>query len=307
MEDWRGSQPVRAKTVGELLDVTFQDYRDHFRYIMTAAVYVLVPYLILQVLFTHQSVGQAQSLLNTLLSGKDLKAWEKLQVLQATPRTVWVSYALALLAALVVNPLLNGTIVRFVAAKELWGRRVAFHDAFSHAFRRLLPLILTYILVFILYMAAIFVGSGATAGFIVLATLHGVWTVVGAIFAAVFACAALAFVVWAAVAAELVLPVVMAEDIGYWRAVVRVLALVRGKFWRTFGFLFLLGLILFVLRIAANGLVLFLIKSDVVSAVVLGIVTLFTSPLYALALSHLYTDLRVRTDGLDLPPWPRGA
>jgi len=107
-----------------------------------------------------------------------------------------------------------------------------------------------------------------------------------------------------------VIPVVVLEHTGPLKALGRSWRLVRGSWWRVFGIMFLVSLIVsfvqLILRIPfqAGGAAVQLtgasLGSVIGSAIGLVIASAVTAPLKAGAVAVLYTDLRMRREGMDI-------
>lgn len=98
---------------------------------------------------------------------------------------------------------------------------------------------------------------------------------------------------------------VVAEDIGAWRALGRIRALLKGNFWPTFGrgllIGFLLGLINSVLGFVSGFLGFFPPEVILVLAVLTNIISyLVITPLGNYAGLAIYGDLRIRAEGADV-------
>jgi hypothetical protein len=121
--------------------------------------------------------------------------------------------------------------------------------------------------------------------------------------------------IWLGVAWSLAFPVLIAEGLRGTGAIGRSFRLVKGRWWPTFGALFLaflfqafVGLVLGV----PLGLLTVLLDSNSVVAMVLGVVinvlsSVITTPFMASVLILIYFDLRVRKEGFDLQLLSQGV
>jgi hypothetical protein len=116
--------------------------------------------------------------------------------------------------------------------------------------------------------------------------------------------------IWLCVALAITFPAMMSERIGPLAGMVRSFRLVRGHWWRAFGVLVVVTLIVEVLSLAVLGglgalLTAVAPDSDALAAVVLTLVaiaiTVLLFPVWAGITTVLYYDLRVRKEGVDLP------
>lgn len=166
-----------------------------------------------------------------------------------------------------------GAVFRLVLDDYL-GRHTSVQESFEFAADRLLSLLWIAILV------AVLVGIG-----FVLLLLPGVYLLV---------------------AFSVAIPVLMAEGIKGMRALTRSRQLVSGRWWATFGRLFIAWLLLVVLSLvfAAVNVASALSVSSVtvylvVNTVVAGITAILTAPFTAAVATVIYIDLRVRKEGAD--------
>jgi hypothetical protein len=113
--------------------------------------------------------------------------------------------------------------------------------------------------------------------------------------------------VYLAVRWTLTVAAMMAEDIGPIRGIGRSWNLVRGRWWRTFGILLVVGIMQSVIGYALGfffGLIAVALTSGDVQLAVVAvgstILGALVSPITTIAVVLLYFDLRVRKEGLDL-------
>jgi hypothetical protein len=121
---------------------------------------------------------------------------------------------------------------------------------------------------------------------------------------------------WLSIRFAVAVPVLLAERVGPWRALVRSWDLTEGSWWRTLGTLVVLYLIGAVV-VSALGLVGWplalavpFLPSAVRGAILIGVSTLgsaLTVPLISLGLVLLYVDFRIRREGYDLDRLARAA
>ncbi len=121
--------------------------------------------------------------------------------------------------------------------------------------------------------------------------------------------------IWLSIALSLSFPALLSEGLSPVAAMRRSFGLVRGRWWATFGALFVMYLIVAVISgvvgAVIGGILGAATDSRTVSAVVLTIVNILASmitlPLFAAVLTILYFDLRVRKEGFDLQLLAQGV
>lgn len=115
--------------------------------------------------------------------------------------------------------------------------------------------------------------------------------------------------VWLAVAWSVAFPAVMLEAVRGRKALGRSFRLVRGRWWPTFGLVFIAYLIAGMVQFfvgAIMGVILLVAVEDsllgtvLVNAVGNSLAGVITTPFQAAAIAILYFDLRVRKEGLDI-------
>ena len=164
------------------------------------------------------------------------------------------------------------------------GERAGMGESLRYAAGRFVPLIVAYIVVLLILIP----------GFIAL-IIPGIWL---------------------AVKLSMTFPAVVCEKAGPFRAIGRSWALTKDNWWRVFGALLVVFILLFVITIALGGVLgAVLLSSDTMSEVAFAILTTLigllisaiTYPLWAAIVTVLYYDLRVRNEGFDLQLLARGV
>lgn len=207
--------------------------------------------------------------------------------------------AVAILAAIFVNPFVNGLACR-IAAETFEGGSPQPRSVFRSAGEKYWTLIGVTFLVGLIVLGLLIVPivvlvagiAAETDGLIAL----GGFLIFGGILAVIYVGNRLA----------LVYPVVLVERVGPVDAVRRSYRLVKGRWWRVFGTILLAGVVTFIVSIVAaapfslpGGFlgsvagVIFTTIGSIVSALV-------TTPLTANAQTLLYYDGRIRSEGYDL-------
>ena len=301
-EDRQISPAAQPQRIGSLLDSTFRDYRNHFRYWFLAAACVLLPWLILNAIFEprlQSSLNEfVQSQMNALARNQAAMPTAG-SILHVVPSVEWV---LGLLKTFIVTPLLYGILLHFVTEHKLFETTVTIDESFSKTLRRLWPVAITNI--FWWFLVA--VGSGLSILIIFGAALtHNASLVVLAVILLTLILIILA--IWIGIRMSFISTVTLEERLIGWKSFSRSWALTRRKFWRTFGFLLLMGIIAAVLQGGIATLIAVLVPNNILSAILSGLLSLFVTPLLLLARANLYTDLRIRTDAADLTQWLRST
>ena len=121
--------------------------------------------------------------------------------------------------------------------------------------------------------------------------------------------------IWLSVAWSLSYPALLSEGLGPVAAVRRSFRLVRGRWWATFGALFVMYLLVAVVSgiigVLFGATLIAATDNEAVAAVISTIAntlsSLITLPLMAAVLTIIYFDLRVRKEGFDLQLLARGV
>jgi hypothetical protein len=164
------------------------------------------------------------------------------------------------------------------------GERAGAGESLRYAAGRFLPLIVAYIVIVILLIPA----------FIAL-IIPGIWL---------------------AVKLSMAFPAIVCERAGPFKAIGRSWNLTKDNWWRVFGTLLVVFLLLFVITLALGGVLgAVLLSSDSMSEVAFAVLTTLiglliaaiTYPLWAAVVTVIYYDLRVRNEGFDLQLLARGV
>jgi voltage-gated potassium channel Kch len=269
--------------VGEVLDAAFRLYRRHFLAMLAIVAVGSVPATLL--------IGQ---LTTYLLSGGAYSSF-----------TVGSSSTTGLQQFLMYIP---GAALVIAMLAALTGGEVSFKEAYRRL-RRILPrvvgLIALHLLVWlVVYLPSLALSTGVTA------TGTGAANRLGAL-SGLALCSSLLSLPYLIVSIRLyiVLPAMIAEDLGPVQAIRRSWYLTRNYWWRTWALSFVLGLLSSVIVILPQAVVLVLLGSvfqlDSTASALLTtgsnivFATLF-APVELLALGLYYIDQRVRKEGLDL-------
>ncbi|MFF2274950.1 hypothetical protein [Agromyces sp. NPDC058126] len=217
---------------------------------------------------------------------------------------------------LVAGAFLQGVMVVEVATGTL-GERLGFGALWRRAARRIWPLLgwTALVTLALLIVVAVF------TGIIVVAALTSPGALIGAVLVTIIGVLGLAVLgAWLGTKLSIVPSIIVLEHAGIGQAVRRSWRLTNGYFWRTFGTLLLVGLILNVAAqivvqpVSLVGTILAAIIDPTGSGAAIGItvatsvVTLvlsvligaITAVVQSALVAVIYIDLRMRTEGLDL-------
>ena len=277
--------PVRLRPlpVGELLDETFKLYRTHFNVIAGVAIVVVLPNLLLNLLsgsYRLNSISYFQKVMQNLNDPAALQAIQNQQAQATNFSLTLVSVILTLL----LLPITGAALFR--AATSL---------------------------------AA---GNVETIGSVLIGTARRYFAVVGVglltflVLLGSFAIITIPVVVWVWVRWSVDMPALFAEGVGPVKAIGRSWNLTRDNWWRTFGILLLVlimvGLIQSALGALFGGIAALIpgISDEIRAGLVTTVSTVISALVGALspiAITLLYLDLRVRKEGLDLDQLARQA
>lgn len=209
--------------------------------------------------------------------------------------SLWRAQAFALVQLAVVSPLIAGAVVHIVGGDRL-GRPTGVGTALRAALGRLHALVAVRVLLMLLGL--IVVGTVAVASGALVAGLGAVGIAVAVVLGlAAMAGAAGAFVLFATVT-----PAVMLERLGPLAAMGRSMSLVRRRYWPTLGKVALVTLLVGIVSqtLSLVALAAELLPGSAAYVAASTLVGVVTAPLLPIALTLVYLDLRVRTEGLDL-------
>ncbi|MFN8531602.1 MAG: hypothetical protein U0670_23605, partial [Anaerolineae bacterium] len=278
------TNPLRARTVLEILDATFRLYRENFVALITLSAVVLIPITIIQ--FVLDPSAANASLQSAASSGTRNAA-----ALNSAMGTVCFSSLISAVLSLIQVTVINGMVVK-ISSEGIFGRRLTLGQAWQAAQPHLYRMASAYFLFYIVLVAlsmAIGVGSALCPVLLVL----------------------FAIVVYLAITIGAMLPpVVMLEGMRGNEAFRRTVAVARPRFWQMILLYVLIAVITTVLSLALTALLVAVLVSGGRSgvsvqqqAIATGLSTLiniFILPITPIAMTFLYYDVRVRTEGLDL-------
>jgi Membrane domain of glycerophosphoryl diester phosphodiesterase len=258
---------LRPLSVGEMLDAGFRLFRYRFGTLVACVVVPVVPLTILGTI---------------ILASTDPDAFD-VNATSTDSGAALAGFLISLFLQSAGAALAVAACFKAISAAYL-GERASFGDSLSYAFRRFIPLMITYIVVVIITIP----------GWILL-IIPGIWL---------------------SVKLCMSFPAVIFERAGPFRSIGRSWKLTADNWWRVFGTLVVVFLIALVVNFAL-GAVLGIVAaasdtlSELAFAILNTIVTLLTYmltyPLWAAVLTVIYYDLRVRNEGFDLQLLARGV
>lgn len=277
--------PVRLRPlpVGELLDETFKLYRRHFNVIAGVAIVVILPNLLLALLSGSYRANPISYLQQVMQNLNDPAALQAIQNRQAQ-YTGSPLYLLSFPITLLLLPITGAALFR--AATSL---------------------------------AA---GNVETIGSVLLGTVQryfaiaGIGLLTGLVLSGSIAVVTIPIVLWVVIRWAVDMPALFAERVGPVKAIGRSWNLTRDSWWRTFGILILVGIMVSLIQTALGALfggVAALVpglSDDIRAGLVTTVSTLVNALVGAItpiAITLLYLDLRVRKEGLDLDQLARQA
>jgi hypothetical protein len=269
--------------VGELLDETFKLYRLHFNVIAGVAVVVILPNLLLNLLSGAYRLNSFSYFQKVIQNLNDPTALQAIQNQQAQS-TNWSLYVLSIVLTLLLLPITGAALFR--AATSLAAGNVETIGSV------LLSTIRRYFAVAVI---------GILTGLVVLGCI---------------AIVTIPVVVWVVIRWAVSLPALFAEGVGPVKALGRSWFLIKGSWWRTFGILLLVSIMVSLIQSALGALFVGIaalipgLGDDLRSGLVATVSTLVSALVGAItpiAITLLYLDLRVRKEGLDLDQLARQA
>jgi hypothetical protein len=279
---------LRPLTLGEILDRAIRLYRHNFANFIGIIALVQVPLSIIQLLLSVNNTNKVVDFPTQFTSSQQV--WESFANSGYLDR-VGIQILLALVSFILLQGVATAALTRAVADNYL-GRKTDMLEAYSRVGGSWARLIGVLILMVFLYIAL------------------SIWLIIPCI-GWISGPGILVYV--AAVIGPLIAPVVVLENLGA-GAIRRAWELVRRRFWWVLGFMFILTLFnqliiagpstlatLFLQYALKNQSTenLFIIRTLVQTLVNLG-TSLFYLPLQLAAVTLMYFDLRVRTEGFDL-------
>jgi hypothetical protein len=254
---------LRPLSIGEILDAGFRLLRHRFGTLMLCVLGPIVPLSILGTLILASSVEGAFDPNYVAPAGE-------------TDTTAIAGFIVGFVLQSVTIALAIAACFKAVSAAYV-GEREGAGASLRFALGRVLPLIVTYVLIILILIPAFFL--------LVIP------------------------MIWLGVKLSMAYPAVVCERKGPFRAIGRSWKLTRDNWWRTFATLLVTAVLVFVVALAVN----FVLQLGVlavedagplavatVSTIVNIATTAVTYPLWAAIVTVMYYDLRVRHEGFDL-------
>jgi hypothetical protein len=299
---------LRPLNLADILDMIVRIYREHFGQLMGICAVVLAPLGVLQVLMTTSMIsGVLSASPDDMATGTPPFA----QVISPSPVGFVLMFVYMLLLAL-ATPVMQAAVAKAIASYYL-GAVTSFGAVYRFALRKWLTLIGVMLLmglvvggVAIVCMIPVGLMIGASGGMMgnnaSLAILTGVMAVL-------LGLVALLAVTYVGTMLYFCGLIVVLEDSPAVAALQRSWSLVSGQFWRVFGTVLVLSLMVSIARSIMVypiqfGLMLLgenmLLVTHAVTQGVGVVAQLLTFPLMIAGTVLLYYDLRIRKEGFDL-------
>jgi Membrane domain of glycerophosphoryl diester phosphodiesterase len=275
---------LRPMSLADLLDESFRVYRRQFTVLAGVALLVLIPGLVISLAsgayrFNPLTPSYWQSLIQSMNDPQALAQFQQ----RSNQVTSSPFFALTYLVGILLFPFTTGAVYRAATGAAL-GQADTIAGVLRATLRRY----------FGIFGLAILVG---------LTLLSGVLIVT------------IPVVVWVVVRWTVSLPALFAENVEPTAALRRSWSLVKTQWWRTLGIVFVLAILTSIVSTAVTAVfsliaAVFPGGADLRSALALAGSTLasaLVAPVFAVGLTLLYLDLRVRKEGLDLEQLARQA
>lgn len=290
---------LRPLNLADILDLIVKIYRGHFGQLMAICAAILVPLGVMQVVISTSVVSGASS------GVSDAMPFGSLPI-------VMVLLVIYVFLMAVGTPVMQAAVAKAIASYYL-GTATDFGAVYRFALRKWLTLL------WVMALMGLVVGGAATVCMIPVGLLVGVGggmmggstglTIATGLLTALLGLVALAAVTYFGTMLYFCGLVVVLEDTQAVPALHRSWTLVRGEFWRVFGTLLVLTLMVSVARaimVYPVQLGLMLLGEEMLPityAVTQGVAVvaqLLTFPLMIAGTVLLYYDLRIRKEGFDL-------
>jgi hypothetical protein len=286
---------LRPLNVGDILDQTFRILRKHYLLLVGIIAVISVPAAVVQGFGLWQYAQGIQSLSGGLGDAEDVLG----AALQSTG-----PFLITTILAAIASVFQTGALASAISELYL-GRVITIGQAYRGVLRRMGPLLLATFLIglcFLFFGAVLFgatvlsTGQPGMGAAILCLFIPLAFVIFGALF--VFS------IYWAFMSQAIVL-----EGYSAVEGLRRSWNLVRGSWWRVFGILLLVGLMVGIASAVPTYAVQFgallafpqsIEMQTILSQIVTTVVTILLTPISAIANTLLYYDLRVRKEGFDL-------
>lgn len=305
---------IRQLGLGELLDESFRLYRNNFLNFLAIAALVLVPYTLVSIL-VQIPFQEQMALMQTQPDAFD--GTSPIDVFSGMLFGLLGSVALGFLYGVVFQPLMEGSLAHGISQRYL-DKPATVGDSFGAAIRRspaligarLIPALLGLLVFGAIFGTALGItlvllrgglgedSSGGMAGAVLMGIASfGLFLMLGLVIALI------------AIRILFSSQAVMIEHHGPWEALKRSWRLTHGYFWRTLGYVFVIGLIVGAitsLPAAAITVPLTLLLPDqqrlqfIINTCVSAVMQVIATPFSMIAYTLMYYDLRIRKEAFDL-------
>ena len=231
--------PLRkARGVGDVINVTFSFIRQNARLLGKSLLFIVGPLMALMAILS--STFQVSFF---TLNPEQMDRFGA---------SFWLSYLGVIVVSLLAMALALAVVLGFVMLYQEHGPggfdlRAVWEVAKAYFLRMLGTMLGVGLIIFGVYIIAVMLIMGGAIGLIQAG--GGGEAVVGGMLVVVLFLAMLCLMVYALVTLSLLFPVRIREEVGFWSGLGRCRRLVRGRFWATFGVLFLAGVLYSVLSL----------------------------------------------------------
>lgn len=306
---------LRQLGLGELLDESFKLFRSNFIAFVAMTALVMVPYQIINYLIQLPFQDAVAGLAPQLQGQNPFATQTPFELFGGLVFWYLGLIGVALLYAVLFQPLLEGALTHAISERFL-GNPSSVGASFGAGLRRipalvgarLIPVLLGSVLfgaiiaIFALGLLALsrnlVDGSGSSTASIVALGSAGVLLLLG-----LSVIAGLLFIRILFTA-----QCIMVEGLGPWQSIKRSWNLTGGYFWRTLGYVIVIGLLVFVLTALPTALFsapIGLLGLDrrlqlLLTTIVSTLVTVVATPFSLITYTLMYFDLRIRKEGYDI-------
>jgi hypothetical protein len=295
-----GSGRFRAQAVGELLDSAFTLYRRNLRLILAITLVVQLPLAVVSyVVYQLTGITSATTRLQQLSAGGVVTQQQLNDVWSTVIPVVLVVFTIALLQAVVVQPMATAAMTRAVGDIYL-EKPASVGGAYGAVGRRLGAVVGVALLLFTVGLGILVVTSGLLVGAVF------AFGAAGAALLVVLVPAAIVLAVFVYTRWLFAAPIVMLERVGAVAALRRSWQLVRGSTWRVFGITILVGIITGILGAIVGALLSVATQAGddnvrlILNQLAALVVAVVIQPISFIVVVLLYYDLRIRREAFDI-------